>query len=378
MIIDYNTLIPSIYQQCQNAIKSGEKWELMANKTTWAIFDSELKAAFDATVLDMGGHNESSYAGIALLDLEKSTSRNDQQLHEGIKESVMDQLKYLVDDVHSAILKETPYEEIKDTILLSPVHFYITPVLNKNSFSDCYCFVCGKRTSYYLKDGIISAGSKIDSTSPYWETVDRIYKIWLTGESENDLSSAPCAYPDGIEKYDQYITIKSNHLVFANDLRDIVNVDHIESMKYISEQSGYHNNINSEVGCIYNQEYALDKGLIMVQVGNTSPIIAQNADTGVIVAVDPNAWKSKKRYTFPIDVAGFKSKGNICTGVWTVQAVDSIVFEAYAEENQMSLEKAAKKHGFLVPIQPGKYKITNYNAHHYTDRPVFFSMERVD
>lgn len=378
MIIDYNTLIPTIYQQCQNAIESGEKWELMANKTTWAVFDAELKTAFDATVLDMGGHNESSYAGISLLDLEKSTSRNDHQLHEGIKESVMDQLKYLVEDVHRAILKETPYQQIKETILSSPVHFYITPVLNANSFSDCYCFVCGKRSSYYMKKGVISAGSMIDSSSPYWEGLEPIYKIWLNGDSENDEKSSKCAYPDGIETYEQYITIKSNHLVFANDLRHVINIDPIESMKYISERSGYHNNINSEVGCMHDQEYSLNKGLLKVQVGNTSPIVAHNSATGAILAADPNAWKSKKRYTFPLDVSGFKSKGNICTDVWTVQAVDSIVFELYAQEHEISLEEAAKKHGFLIPVKPGKYKITNYNAHHYTKRPVFFSMELVE
>lgn len=378
MIVNYEALIPAIYEQCQKAIESGEKWELMANKTTWAVFDNVLKMPFDATILDMGGHNERSYAGMLVCRLEESTSQHEQQLYNHIKESVMAQLKYLVEDVHSAILQETPYQEIKDKILSSPVHFYVTPVLDKNSFADCYCFVCGKRNSYYMKDGVISAGCKIDSTSPYWETLDSIYKIWLKGESANDVNSVQCAYPDGLEKYEQYITIKSNHLVFENDLRDVINIDLIESMKYVSERSGYHNTINSEVGCMYDQEYSLSKGLIKIQVGNTSPVVAYNAKTGMILAADPTAWKSKKRYTFPLDVSGFRTKGKICTDVWTVQAVDSIVFEAEAKRNEISLEEAAEMHGFLVPVKPGKYKITNYNAHHYTDRPVFFSMEWVE
>ena len=155
MIVNYEALIPAIYEQCQKAIESGEKWELMANKTTWAVFDNVLKMPFDATILDMGGHNERSYAGMLVCRLEESTSQHEQQLYNHIKESVMAQLKYLVEDVHSAILQETPYQEIKDKILSSPVHFYVTPVLDKNSFADCYCFVCGKRNSYYMKDGVI-------------------------------------------------------------------------------------------------------------------------------------------------------------------------------------------------------------------------------
>lgn len=375
MHVNYATLIPAIYQKCQGAMLSGESWELLKNKTMWSIFDSELKDSFDASVIDLGGHNESCLAGHTMKDLAASTSQNSQNLYERIKENTMRQLGKLVNLAYKRLVAGQSYDDIHQYMMSAPVHFYIVPVINQSTPTS-YCFVCGKYSSYYMKEGIISEGCSIDESSPYWEHLHDDYKIMLRGEGTS--ASKGCAYPHGIDHYEQYITIKSNYLVFANDLRNILNIDPIESMKYVSERSGYHNTINSEVGSMYEQEHSLNKGLIKVQVGNTSPIVAYNSKTGAILAADPNAWKSKKRHTFPFEVADFKSKGKICTDVWTVQAVDSIVFESYAKDNDLSLKEAAAKHGFLIPVKPGRYKITNFNAHHYSNRPVFFSMEKVD
>lgn len=378
MIIDYKKLIPAIYQKCQEAIASGEDWQFMENKTTFALFKSELQSAFDATVLDFGGHNESQLSGCTLADLAEQAKEQYSsvaKMFETIHERTTDALRYFVHDIHRAITQDKPYEDIEKEVLSKPSYFYTMPILVQGSMGT-YCFVCGLTTGYYMKDGVISAGCKIKAGTPEWDLLDDMYQIMLRGEGDN--LGKTCVYPNGIEQFDQYITIKSNHLVFNNDLRNVVKIGPMESINYVTERSGYHNTINSELGSMYDQEYALNKGLIKIQVGNSSPVVAYNSKTGVILAAEPNAWEKKKKHTFPIDVTGFRSKGSICTDVWTVQAVDSIIFEAEAKENEMTLEDVASKHGFLVPVKPGRYKITNYNAHHYANRPVFFSMEKVD
>lgn len=144
-------------------------------------------------------------------------------------------------------------------------------------------------------------------------------------------------------------------------------------MNYVIERSGYHNTINSDLGGMYDQEYALSLGLLKVQTGNSSPVVAYNSETGAILAADSHAWKQKKQYNFPVNVEGFRSKGTICTDVWTVQAVDSIIYEDYAKEQGITLKEAATENGFIIPVTPGKYKITTYTA-----PPVFFTIEKVD
>lgn len=374
MIINYKKIIPAIYQKCQEAIASGEDWQFMENKTTFALFKSELQEAFDATVLDFGGHNESSCSGITLADLSKGHSSGSIML-ENIKERTTRALKYFVRDIYKAINQNQTYEEIEKSVLRKPSYFYIMPMLVEGT-AGTYCFVCGRTIGYYMKDGVISAGCKLKEGTPEWDSLDDMDKTMLRGEA--DTLDSTCEYPNGIDQFEQYMTIKSNYLVFANDLRHVIKIDPIESMKYVSKRSSYHNTINSELGAIHDQEYSLNQGLLKVQVGNSSPVVAYNSKTGVILAAEPNAWEKKKKHTFPIDVTGFRSKGSICTDVWTVQAVDSIIFEAEAKEKEMTLEDVASKHGFLVPVKPGRYKITNYNAHHYANRPVFFSMEKVD
>ena len=378
MIINYKQLIPAIYQKCQEAIASGEDWQFMENKTTFAIFKSELQSAFDATLLDFGGHNENLFSGYTLAALAEDAKEpysSATKMLETIKERTTQALKYFVRDIHAAIKKDKPYDDIEKEVLSKPSYFYTMPILVQGS-PGTYCFVCGFTAGYYMKDGVISVGCKIKAGSPEWEALDDMTQILLRGEGDN--LGKTCAYPNGIDTFDQYITIKSKHLVFSNDLRDVIKIGPLESMDYLTERSGYHNTLNSEVGSMYDQEYALNKGLIKIQVGNTSPVVAYNAKTGGILAAAPSAWKSKKSYTFPLDVTGFRAKGSICTDVWTVQAVDSIVFEDEAKANNQPLESVAAEYGFLVPVEPGRYKITNYNAHHYANRPVFFSMEKVD
>lgn len=366
MIINYKTLIPAIYQKCQEAIASGEDWQFMENKTTFALFKSELQEAFNATLIDFGGHNRNNMAVHTLAVVEEKDSR----MYERIKERTTQALKYFVRDVYKAINQNQTYEEIEKSVLRKPSYFYTMSMLIEGS-PGTYCFVCGKTNSLYMKDGVISPGCVINQFSPLWDMLHDDYKIMLRNEGFSDIQL--CAYPDGLGKFEQFMTIKSNYLVFANDLRNDVKIDPMQSINYVTERSGYYNTINSDVGGMYDQEYALSLGLLKVQTGNSSPVVAYNAQTGVILAADQQAWKQKKNYNFPLDVEGFRAKCTICTDVWTVQAVDSIIYEDYATEHGMTLKEAAEENGHVIPVTPGKYKITTYTA-----PPVFFTIEKVD
>lgn len=369
MIINYPVLIKAIYEKCQVVEASVEAWELVEKTIISSIFDDELKVAFDATVLDLGGHNSSLYAGFTLHEISLREDRQSQSLYKSIKERTQMALRYLIKDIRKGLVGSKTYEQIEADVLKAPVYFYVLDVIIQNSLIS-YCHVCGNRKSYFMKDGVISSGSKITPDSPYWAGLDDYYHIMLKNEKEGET----CPYPHGISEFVQYMDIKSNYLVFDNTMKNVINVDPMESIDYITEKSGFYNDMNSAVGSMYEQEFCLQKGLLKVQVGNSSPIVAYNAATGDILASDPIAWKSKKQYTFPFDVAGFRAKGDICTDVWTVQAVDSILFEDEAKEKGITLKEVAKQYGFLVPVKPGKYKVTNYNR----NGPVFFSMERVE
>lgn len=366
MIINYSVLIKAIYDKCQEAIISGEEWTFMENKTTFAVFKSHLQEAFNATLIDFGGHNHNNMAGDTLSVVESK----EPHMYEKIKERTTQALKYFVRDVYKAIKENLPYEDIEKSVISKPSYFYTTPMLIQGS-PGTYCFVCGKTNGLYMKNGVVSPGCFIDKSSQLWELLHDDYKIMLReeGVSEDKL----CAYPDGIEKFEQFMTIKSNYLVFANDLRSDVKIDPIKSLNYVIERSGYYNTINSDLGGMYDQEYALSLGLIKVQTGNSSPVVAYNSKTGAILAADQHSWKQKKQYQFPLDIEGFRAKCTICTDVWTVQAVDSIIYEDYAKEQGISLKEAAERNGHIIPVTPGKYKITTYTA-----PPVFFTIEKVD
>jgi len=366
MIINYSVLIKAIYDKCQEAVASGDDWTFMENKTTFAVFKSHLQDAFNATLIDFGGHNHKNMAGDTLAIV----ADKEPHMYEKIKERTTQALKYFVRDIYKAIKENQPYEEIEKAVLRKPSYFYTMAMLIQGS-PGTYCFVCGKTNGLYMKNGVLSPGCFIDKNSPLWELLHDDYKIMLRDEeaSENKL----CAYPNGIEKFEQFMTIKSDYLVFANDLRSDVKVDPIESLKYSTERSGYYNTISSDLGAMYDQEYSLSLGLLKVQTGNSSPVVAYNAKTGAILAADQHAWKQKKQYQFPVDIEGFRAKCTICTDVWTVQAVDSIIYEDDAKEQGITLKEAAEQNGDIIPVTPGKYKITTYTA-----PPVFFTIEKVD
>lgn len=366
MIINYPVLIKAIYDQCQAVIVAGEDWTFMHDKTTFAIFKSHLEEPFNDTLIDFGGHNHNKMAGATLADLHEK----EPHIYKRIKERTTQALKYFVRDVYDAIKQDKQYEEIEQNVISQPSYFYTMPMMVQCS-PGTYCFVCGQTNACYMKDGVISPGCKITPASPLWELLHDDYKTLLRHDAVSEIQR--CAYPEGIEKFEHYMTIKSEHLVFANDLRSDIKIDPIQAMNYVIERSGYHNTINSDLGAMYDQEYALSLGLLKVQTGNSSPVVAYNSNTGAILSADPHAWKQKKQYNFPVNVEGFRSKCTICTDVWTVQAVDSIIYEDYAKEQGITLKEAAAENGSIIPVTPGKYKITTY-----TSPPVFFTIEKVD
>lgn len=374
MIINYEQLIKAIHQKCISASTGDTSWSMAEHTVTHSIFQNELNDAFNSTLLDLGGHNSNLFSGYTLGDLANDKSRMAKLVLESIKQNVMTCLRSMVCDIHIAIKKGKSYELIRDEIMDAPIYFYKQAIMPTHAPST-YCHVCGSTTSYYMKDGVVSMGSVLVKDGPHWDKLDDVQQISIWGEG----IQRKCNYPNGIEEHQSFMDVTSDHLVFANDLQNnLIPQGHSDSINYIIERTGYYNNTNSLIGSLYHQEFMLKHGLLMVPVQNSSPIIAFNKKTGSIMAVNSKAWRSKKDYIFPISHEGFKAKGKVITDAWCIQAVNSELVEKYAVERNLSFEEVVDDlGGVVVPVIPGRYKITNYNSNVYTDRPVICTIEKL-
>lgn len=375
MLIKYEKLVQAIYQKCASLPAEITSWSMSEYSIVNYIFNTELKEAFNSTVLDLGGHNTNIFSGYTMNDLENDKSRMAKLVFDSIKQNVMTCLRLMINDIYIAMRKNKSYESIRDEIMSAPIYFYKKAMLATHDPST-YCKVCGCSTSYYMKKGKISMGSVLFKDGPHWDKLDDLQQIAIWGEGEH----RECQYSNGIDQHQSFMDITSDFLVFANDLQNkLIPYGHSDSINYIIDRTGYYNTTNSLIGSLYHQEFMLSKGLLTVPVQNSTPIIAFNNKTGVILAVNSKAWRSKNNYTFPVSHDGFKSKGKILTDSWCIQAVNSELVEKYAINNNMSFDEAVESlGGIIVPVSKGRYKITNYNSSVYTDRPVIFTIEKAD
>lgn len=374
MIINYKKLISSIHQE---VIKNNdvlnfdfdkEKVRAVDNKEvisiSYSVFQKELKKPLYLTVVDLGGHHESYFDGKTIGEIYNKNKES--RFVKDIEEDVMDNLQWLVFKFAKALKNGNSFEIIEEQMMKNTSYFFQFPVMR-----DDYCFVCGRRSDYYLVDGVISHKNIKDT--PYWDEVDDIYKKFIV----KDFKDVGCKYPNGIDKYEFKYKIKSNQLLVANTLTQMFDdVTYSTTADYIHNECGYHNDINSEAGVMAHQKFWNEKGLIYVQTGNTSPKIMIDTLTGTIAAIDPSA--KRKGNNFPIDISNMQKIHTIDTPVWCVNLIDVALVKTYARKKKISLEEAIENlGGKVINVEPGTYKVVCYNAHHYTDKPMFFSIEKV-
>jgi hypothetical protein len=342
MKIDYEQLIETIYQKGLVDMLSSDSFELIKQNAVLSIFEEDIKPSFDATSLKLGGHNNNLFNRYTLKKLENNSSFEAENMFSEIKEKVMFALSFIIDSVYNAIKNQEKYATIKVKTLILAEKLMSFKVSK-------YCSVCGQDSHYQMSNGSIYESNK------------------------------KCPFPKGIEPFTQYMPVQSNRLVFANHFEDLFNVEPLLFRDHIAQHNGEYNSINSELGAMYEQQHQLNNRLLQVLVSYTTPVIAQHEDSGMIMVVSSEAWHEKESYKFPISPDGFNVVGQVDNAPRVVQVIDSYYVEKYVSQHGMSFEEFLERYeAFAVPVTPGTYSITNYNAHNYDDiKPVFFSLKKI-
>lgn len=342
MKIDYEQLIETIYQKGLVDVLSDDSFEFVKQKAVLSIFEEDIKPSFDATSLKLGGHNNNLFNRYTLKKLENNSSFDAKNMFSEIKEKVIFGLSFIIDSVYIGIKNQETYAAIKAKTLI-PAEKLMTFKVSK------YCSVCGQDSHYQMSNGSICESNK------------------------------KCPFPKGIEPFTQYMTVQSNRLVFANHFEDLFNVEPLLFRDHIAQHNGEYNSINSELGAMYEQHHQLNNSLLQVLVSFTTPVIARNEDSGMIMVVSSEAWHEKEAYKFPISPDGFNVVGQVDNAPKVVQVIDSYYVEEYVSQHGMSFEEFLERHNaFTLPVTPGTYSVKNYNAHNYDDKkPVFFSIKKI-
>lgn len=362
MIFNYSDLLELLFTEISNGTKNGLEIR---------VIDGFLKEPFESTVLDFSGHNLRDFEGETLKDLMNSKYRHSNELFDTIKKKTVSNLSMLIASVEHLISEGLSLTSVQDSFLSKPSVFSMFQI------HDDYCFVCGRRTNYFMGDGVISKDAHVTEKHPLWNNLSAMeQKLYSLHFSERN--SHTCSLPDGLDSYSYEIDIDDTTLVVSDNIISVFPKLYMESAKYISEKSGYSNDINSDLGVKYSQEFWNNKNVIYVQSGNTSPHLCVDKITGSIAAIDTDAWKSKKMYSFPIDISNMVKKMTVSTEVWAVQMMTLKEFKKVCKEQKKTLSLALNQAGAeKISVKPGRYKVTCYSAHRYSDRPVFFFMEQI-
>jgi hypothetical protein len=206
-----------------------------------------------------------------------------------------------------------------------------------------YCFSCGCTNNIYIN------GNEFNLFANY-EKLD------------NYPSQKPCKFPNGVGVDTLYMEFNSGKMVIANDLRSLFE-DKSGSNQYITDKSGYYNSINSDYGVQLNTRYWAEKGMVYLQVGNSSPGIFVKKG-GTIIFKDKYTYnretdKETKNYTIEE-----KYKGYVCTDLWAICAMDYNLFLELCKKQEIDPEEFLDEQDCTVikSLPKGIYKIADQTA----------------
>lgn len=314
------------------------------DKPTEQVFLKYFEKEVMSKKVDIQGHSKGLFDGKTLSEIKEEfeyqrlTNRCCEQMKFAISYKllggIMKNLDALKNDIDSSV---------QSSIISSFLDILTSSVID----SEHYCFVCGNTAKLSLKNdiytNIISPDSRLARFPAY----------------------QPCKYPNGLNEYTNVLSVPSGRLMFANDLRCLFpNQDRL-SDAYIVDKSGYYNDINSDVGMMYNQEFWNTLGLIYVQVGNTSPNIIKNNITGRIFA-SINYTCNKNE-----DVCG-----HITTDLWAICGIDYELMKDLCIKHHIDFEKLSKN-CVEVSVEPGKYVVRSFNAARNANINTFFEIVKV-
>lgn len=185
-------------------------------------------------------------------------------------------------------------------------------------------------------------------------------------------ASTECQYPGGIPDYDVLLGVPSGRIVFANDLRPLVEIE---------EPRG--TTVNSMIGQRRNTEAHAASGLIMIATGNTCPDIWRRPDGSISIANfrDPDPEDDGEfeevGVVTPVEERGVEL-GSICTDLWDFCAMDYGYFVnrcAALDEDQSNfditiVDVKAGTWAFTVPKDIGRDTATElFSTGRWTDLP---------
>lgn len=338
------------------------------------FFDTYFKSTLMTKKVDLQGHHMGVYDGHTLQEIK------DTMEYDYLVERYCDQIKFSISyKFFGEILKnkEALKNDVDNVIQEKIIQEFIKTLEASFLTVEHYCFVCGVTTRSSYNNGLFTSVVSDDS---------RMGKF---------AGHQPCKLPKGLAEYSYNVNIPSGKLLFANDLRELFpDLSRFEVNTYITEKSGYNNNVNSDLGVMYSQEFWNNHGMIYVQVGNTSPHVFQDTVTQNIEVKFDSVYKPQERddelkfndsddededgedpdyvknYT-----ATEKDLGYICTDLWAVCAIDHDLMKTLCEKHHINFEELSGS-CIAVTVEPGEYIVHSFNAASYACKNTFFNIKK--
>lgn len=289
------------------------------------LFDKYFSDDFSTMTVNLGGHSKGKYDKKTTAEINEMPY--EQHFVERLKKIFIYSLSVLIRDI---LENKNTKERILDNFEFN-LEF---PVSNPSN----YCFSCGCTTQIYFN------GNEFNMHSKHMGNHD-------------EPSQNKCKFPKGVGVDTLYMHFNSGKIVVANDLRSLFKGS-IDEDGYITKKSGYYNSINSDYGVQLNSRYWAEKGLVYLQVGNSSPRIFVKKD-GIITFKSEYTYnrttdKETKNYTSDEIL-----KGYVCTDLWAVCAIDYDLFISLCKEQEIEPEKFLKERDCTVldSLPKGIYKI---------------------
>lgn len=366
--LDYNAIFKAAYEMLKDLdpVKA-ETDKNYLKKQEDKLFVDYFEETVMSQKVNLQGHSQGKFDGKTLREIKNEFE------YEYLTSRCCDQIKFAISyKLLSLIMKDL--EVLKTDIDLSVqtsiinqfTNFMKSPILE----SEHYCFVCGMTAKISLKEhgysNVIDPDSRMAKFSGYHA----------------------CPHPKGIDDYSHVLNVPSGELMFANDLRCLFPDTDGLSNAFIVEKSGYYNSINSELGMMYNKQFWNELGMAFLQVGNTSPNVFKDTQTGVITV------KFKNIYIDSEDLSGYEQEededegyvknytktdedfGRISTDLWAICAIDLDLMKSLCIQHNIDFETLSKE-CVQVSVEPGDYTVRSYNAARDGSKNTFFDVTKV-
>lgn len=173
-------------------------------------------------------------------------------------------------------------------------------------------------------------------------------RVYLKRDGDIMRAEIVCDYPGGMPAYSVLLNVPSGKIVFANDLRDLVDVDDPDE------------SVNSKLGCKLTTQAYEKAGMVHISVGNTCPGVFREPDGSLTVACryidEEDPMMTDEEYQ-RLDAELDKTRvASICTDLWWYCAMDYDHYVARCAATGTSLKENAID---IVEVEPGVYEFTD-------------------